>query len=227
VNAFASTLASYVGVEFVCLSVMVGLVLVDVRQQSAEASREFRDLLRQYTPLQVRNLREDEFYKEFLGHCFKAKHYVKICYFAPRPPHHGAPQAREVYYRQMIEVMRDNPETTFRRIVRDTHANREWANELVSRLLGTTNCSVALLKDLDASVEMPLALSVQVIDEREAWLVAVSEHTGSPMYRDVAIENELLAAFFSKYFDRLWGLSRVVFVPGDTAVKARKAIFEE
>jgi hypothetical protein len=227
VNGFASTLATYIGVEFGCLGIMVALVLSDIRQQGKEATDQFREALRQYTPLQVRPLKENEFYKEFLGHCISAKHYVKICYFAPLPPQHGAPAVREKYYRTLPRVMKANPDTTFKRIIRDTDANRVWAYALVSDLLTATNCSVALLKDLDASKEMPLALSVQIVDERDAWLVAVGEHAGSAMYRDVALENEVLVSVLDRYFDRLWNLSRVVFKPGDSATAAHKAIFEE
>lgn len=227
VSGFASTLSTYIGVEFACLGVMFTLFLFDIQQQGKESTDRFRELLQQFTPLQVRRLKEKEFYKEFLGHCVKAKHYVKICYFSPVPPDHGARESRKEYYKRLLTEMTANPDATFKRIIRDTHANREWADEMVAHLAEATNFSLALLKDLDSEKEMPLALSVQIVDDRNAWLVAVSEHSDSSVYRDVGVENEILVEVLNKYFDRLWSLSRVAFKPGDTTAHAHKLIFEE
>jgi hypothetical protein len=227
VNGFASTLATYIGVEFACLGTMVVLFLFDIEQQGKNSTEQFRDLLHQYTPLQVRCLKSSDFYKEFLGHCAKAKNYVKICYFARTPPDRGAPEDRKRYYLKILTVMKDNHEAVFKRIIRDTDANRQWASEVVSYFAGATNFSLALLKDTESDDEMSLALSVQVVDDCNAWLVAISEHSDSSAYRDVAIENEILTEVLNKYFDRLWGLSRVVFKPGDSIEHAHRLIFEE
>jgi hypothetical protein len=227
VNSFAATLATYVGLQFVCLGGLVALFLFDLAEQSKESTNRFRHLLGVYTPLQARRLKEGEFYKEFLGECVKANHYAKICYFSPVPPDHGAPAARKLYYRRLIKVMKANPAAQFKRIIRDTDANREWADEIIPFVMQTANFSLALLKDVDATEEMPLALSVQIIDERIAWLVAVAEHTDADLYRDVAVENEIVVEVLNKYFDRLWRLSRPVFRPGYTVEQAHRAIFEE
>ena len=226
-NAFASTLATYIGAEFACLGCLVTLFLFDLNKQNKEATNRFRELLQVYTPLQARRLKEGDFYREFLGECVKAKHYAKICYFAPVPPDRGAPEARRVYYKQLITAMKTNPGAKFRRIIRDTEANRKWADEMIPYFAKSTNFSVAFLNDLDDGNEMPLALSVQIVDDRTAWLVAISDHSDSGAYRDVAVDNEVVVEVLNKYFDRLWGLSRVVFKPGDTVEQAHKAIFEE
>jgi hypothetical protein len=65
---------------------------------------------------------------------------------------------------------------------------------------------------------------VQIVDGTMAWLVAVSEHAGAPVYRDVAIENPTVVEVLNKYFDRLWGLSRVVFQPGFNETQSGIAI---
>jgi hypothetical protein len=127
----------------------------------------------------------------------------------------------------MIQVMKDNPETQFRRIIRDTPANREWTRQLTRDLMTTTNCSIRMLHDLDENNVMPLALSVQVIDETMAWLVAVGEHSGAPMHRDIAIENSEVVKSLNKYFYRLWDLSRPVFEAGYDVTQSDSAIDEE
>lgn len=226
-SGFASTLATYVGAEFVCLGAMVGFFLIDVQGQVAESGDRFESLLKQFVPLQARRLKGNEFYKEFLGHCEMARHYAKICYFAPVPPERGAGEARRRYYPRLLRVMRANPQVTFKRIIRDTEANRIWAKEMVSIFANATNFHLALLSDRGPEEEMPLALSVQVVDSSNAWLVAVSEHTDTSLYRDVAVENEILVEALNRYFDRLWSLSRVVFRPGDAVAQAHRLIFEE
>jgi hypothetical protein len=224
VGGFASTLATYVGIQFLCLSALVYLVVLDSNDQMKSKIDDFELLIKKYTPLTVRPLKENEFYKDFLGSCVKANHYVSICYFAPQPPENGGSTERLNYYREMIKIMRNNPTTQFRRIIRDTPANRIWTRKLVSELLTPTNCTIAMLSDRNEDVSMPLALSVQIVDGTMAWLVAVSEHAGAPVYRDVAIENPTVVEVLNKYFDRLWGLSRVVFQPGFNETQSGIAI---
>jgi hypothetical protein len=224
VSSFASTLASYIGVDLLLLSLLVYLLLADFKDKTKMQIGAFESLLTRYTPLTVTRLKENEFYKDFLGCCLKANHYVSICYFAPRPPQDGAPAERDEYYKTMIRVMRGNPDTQFRRIIRDTPPNREWAKQLVYDLRKTTNCSIRMLRDLDQSEDMPLALSVQIVDGTKAWLVAVAEHGSAPVYRDLGIENLDVVEMLNKYFDRLWKMGRVVFEPGFDEVRSNQAI---
>lgn len=224
ISSFASTLATYVGLEFLLLSLLVGLLLLDFKSEAKEDIKNFGDLLNRYTPLHVRQLGENQFYKEFLGCCVSASHYINICYFSPRPPAVGGGTERVLYYSRIASVMQDNPGTRFRRLVRDTEANRKWVLELAEALSGTHNCSIALLRDQDQSVELAYALSVQVVDGRVAWLVAIAEHSGAEFFRDIAIENEQVAGMLSKYFDRLWQQAEVVFKPGDGRKATRHAI---
>lgn len=214
VSGFASTLATYVGLQFVCLGLLVYLLLDDFKNQAKSEIQRFGELLQQYTPLHVRQLRENEFYKDFLGHCVSANQYVNISYFSPRPPAVGGSRERVDYYDRIASVMKRNPNTRFRRLVRDTPANRDWVLQLVGELEGTHNCYIALLGDYDKEIEMGRALSVQLVDDKIAWLVAIAEHGGAGLYRDVAIENPEIAAMLNKYFERLWRLSQTVFEPG-------------
>lgn len=51
---------------------------------------------------------------------------------------------------------------------------------------------------------MPLSLSVQLIDSKQSWLVALETHEGSSRYRDIYIESEEFNAAMGTYYDRLW-----------------------
>ena len=225
VSGFATALATYVGLQFVCLGVLVYLLLDDFKSQAQSQLKGFEDSLRLYSPLNVRELRESEFYKDFLGQCVRANHYVNICYFSPRPPAVGGSKERVDYYERIASVMKRNPNTRFRRLIRDTPANRKWALQLIEELRGTHNCYIGMLTDYDNEVEMGRALSVQLVDDRIAWLVAIAEHGGPGLYRDVAIENPEVASMLNKYFERLWKLSRIVFEPGMNQENSTDAIY--
>lgn len=219
VNQFASTLATYLGIQMLIIGALFSLALLDFKTQTSET-------LKEYTPLHVQRLKESEFYKDFLGSCVRARHYVKICYFAPNPPEHGAPRERDAYYRRLASVVKQNPTTVFKRIIRDTPENRVWAQRLAKTFAKTTNCSIALLNDLAQGTQMPLALSVQIVDGDDAWLVAVGEHGGADMYRDLGIHNKVIAEVLDKYFDRLWNQSTIVFEPGYTLDRVERIIRE-
>ena len=51
---------------------------------------------------------------------------------------------------------------------------------------------------------MPLSLSVQLIDSKQSWLVALETHEGSRGFRDIYIESEDFNVALSTYYDRLW-----------------------
>ena len=55
---------------------------------------------------------------------------------------------------------------------------------------------------------MPLALSVQLFDDR-SWLVAIYTHETQGLTRDIYIENVDFAFGITKYFDRIWAESSV------------------
>jgi hypothetical protein len=61
---------------------------------------------------------------------------------------------------------------------------------------------------------MGLALSVQVIDEKHAWLVALNSHEREARFRDMYINNVDGAVALNRYFMRLWDLSTVVLRNG-------------
>lgn len=64
-----------------------------------------------------------------------------------------------------------------------------------------------LTKDLPPEFEMPLAMSVQVVDDQRSWLVATAAHETEASYRDIYIENVDVAISLSNYYDRIWKVS--------------------
>src|ERR1051325_4828746 len=114
-----------------------------------------------------------------------------------------------MYYRQMHQLMRKRGnEVRFRRLLRQSSGNEAWAADVVRKLVGIPRVDLALLKDLDPENPdnaMPLALSVQIVDQSAVWLVAVQSHEQIGEYRDVVVEGGELPKVMQLYFDRLWG----------------------
>jgi hypothetical protein len=171
----------------------------------------------------VRLIRDDQFYAEFLQAARLASSTVCICYFGPRAPVSVADTDRKAYYRKIHRVMVNRSgEVKFRRLVRRSPENEAWVATAAEALDGTPRLDIALINDLDETKLMPLALSVQIIDQQKAWLVAVQSHEQIGDYRDVAIEGGDLPKVFQLYFDRLWREAEVILDSGmlTTAGKA-------
>lgn len=210
----------YIGSHFAVLGAWLGTVLM-LRGQD---DKSLLDLVtHRLSGVVVRQLRDDEFYLDFLNHAQRATSYVLISYFAPHPPDVQSNDNLRRYYDDIENVMRRNPGTTFRRLVRRTTENALWAQTLCQRLQGYPNVSVASISDQHESREMPLAMSVQVIDDRYVWLVAIESHLRSGQYRDLFIDDPLVAKAMVKYYDKLWDIGTLFMNAGHVTEEGRIA----
>jgi len=69
---------------------------------------------------------------------------------------------------------------------------------------------------------MPLALSVQIIDDDKVWIVAAGSHQTKQAFRDVYIQDASVAAAMIEYYDRIWGESVMVLDHGRITDRARE-----
>src|SRR5207302_795339 len=141
-------------------------------KESEEMKQLRTDLAQKVPGLELRRITDEQFYTDFLHAAQHAGAEVRICYLAPYPPGKIRNPSREQYYQQLLTIIKNNPHVTFRRIVRKTPENEAWVNQLLSDLAGCRNAHIALLDDLPADKDMPLALSVQTVDSRHVWFVA-------------------------------------------------------
>jgi hypothetical protein len=205
VPEFHAAFATVVGVELA----LVGAALIFmIRQESDDLQSGIQKLTASFPATIIQRVKDKTFYSDFKHAAENAEHVVKICYFAPYPPEEYSSKDRKKYYANMLDLMKKRPNTDFKRIVRRTEKNDPWIRELMDELKGRSNIHISLLdRDLPSSFEMPLALSVQVIDDLKVWLVATASHESEGRFRDIYIENAELAAAISDYYDRLWNLS--------------------
>jgi hypothetical protein len=208
----------YVSLAFTLLGIYIiiftATILIALQDPLSSLEKRYKEVLDAYTPLQVKTLKEGAFYRDFLSAIISAEDYVHICYFSPRPPTLAPTEERHDYDKALIGLIRKRPHIEFKRLIRDSPENRVWTREQASKLRNRTNVQIALLKDLNETEEMPLALSVQIVDHKSAWLVAIGEHSNAPTYRDIFISNADVVSMLSKYYERLWSKARVVVKPG-------------
>jgi hypothetical protein len=207
-----------IGTGFGILTICVaGIFLSQEREND-----DFRDFLRKALPVtMIAQIRDDEFYTDFLYAATKAKHTVNIMYLAPRPPDHTKDKARLQYYCDLVNLIRSKKEVRFNRIMRHTTETKRWIENLIRELQNCPNASVAIIKESDTE-EMPLSLSTQIIDNNKVWFVAVAGHERQGPYRDLFLENEKLAEAMQLYFDRLWTRGKLLLDVGQITPEGQK-----
>jgi hypothetical protein len=204
-------LASQVALHFTLLSVGLGLLLL---KESSEAQGARDALLLRLPPTTIRLLRDDDFYARFRAEITSAQHFVNISYFSPRPPDENSDPVRRQYYSGLSKLVRRNGHVQFKRIVRGSRENERWISSQLVLFRGVANMSIAIIDDVPETESMGLALSVQVIDEKLSWLVALGSHEREARFRDLFIDNADAAVGLNTYFLRLWARSTVVLSNG-------------
>lgn len=202
---FYNSLAGFLGIQLLLLSTAVTVIVAKGVQDQEGGLSEIRSAL----PLTiVKRLTDSEFYSHFRSAVEEAEHSVRIAYLAPYPPSDVKYEDRRKYYQEILGLMKKRTKINFKRLVRASPKNEVWVADLIRELTGKPNVELSLLtRDLPADLEMPLALSVQVIDGEKAWLVAVGGHETERDFRDVYIENQYVAGVLSDYYERVWQVS--------------------
>jgi hypothetical protein len=202
---FYNNLTAFIGIQFVLVTGALTLVLLKGSHDQSEASAELRSAF----PLTiVRRLRESDFYNHFRSAVEDAQHSVRIAYLAPYPPTEVAYKHRKRYYEEILELMKRRTDLTFKRLVRASAKNDAWIAEMLDDLRDRPNIDIAMLtRDLPPDCDLPLTLSVQVIDDDKCWIVAIASHEREGDFRDVYVENADLAKGLGEYYNRIWQVS--------------------
>jgi len=199
-----------IGAGFVLLTLCVSAIFLSQEKENGE----FRDSVRKSLPVtKVVQIRDDEFYADFLCEAKKARHSVNIMYLAAQPPDNTRDEARLEYYRDLVTLIRRKRDVRFNRIMRHTPDNKPWIENLIRDLENCPNASVAVIRESDTE-EMPLSLSTQIIDNNKVWFVAVAAHERQGPYRDLFVENDKIAEAMQFYHDRLWRRGKVLLNVG-------------
>lgn len=161
---------------------------------------------------------DKDFYLDFAHQLSKAESVASICYFSPNPPNEDNHEERKKYYKETKKIIKAKRAVNFRRIVRNTPQNIVWVKELIENFSNEPNFHLAIIDD-SGSQRMAQALSVQVIDRKHTWFVAIEDHERSSHYRDLYVEGANCAIAMQGYFNRLWLKSEQIIISGNLTPK--------
>ena len=219
---FYGVFAAFVGVQLILLTAAITLILL---KESGDARHRLNTLATALHRTAVTPLKDYEFYVHFRNAIERAEHSVWIAYLAPYPPSEVASRERKRYDDEILGLMKRREKVSFRRLIRQSPKNDEWVAELLEHLRGRPNVDIGVLAcDLPPGDEMPLALSVQVVDGDKVWFVAAGSHQTTRSFRDVYIENSDVGTAMSEYYDRIWSKSVVVLDHGRVTEDGLKLI---
>ena len=204
-----------------CFTVMTIYLATTIYFQERDKERFEKDIKSVFPSIKIKKIRDDEFYIQFLAEAKMAKNDVNIMYLSPTPPGHTNNRERSEYYKSMTSLIRKTNNVRFNRIVRITQANKEWITNLLLQFDGSANVYIAGYKDHE-TIDNPLALSVQIIDQKQSWLVAVGSHERQGAYRDIYIESNEFGEAIQKYYNRIWSRSDVLMNAGNITAAGRK-----
>lgn len=206
-------LVNLVSTYFILLG---GILIFDLKETKSDILGEIKEasqFIKQNTRCEF--LSDSKFYSHFSHEARQAESNVNICYFAPYPPDSTNHKERKKYYEEIISTIKKKPEVKFRRIIRNTPANKEWIKEIISEFKNVPNFDLRIINDCpDDNIKMPHALSVQIIDTRKCWLVAIESHEKEGPFRDLYIEGDEIGKSLTGYFNRLWSMSDEIISSG-------------
>lgn len=205
------------GIEFALISACLAILLlgqqIDINKFGKDMKSGINELRSGFGILRVKQVQEHDFYDDFLHAARKAKHTVLIMYLATESPDYTRDDRKRRYYEDLAKIIKLRPNVRFRRIIRDAPGTRKWTAELIQQLQNAPNVDVAVLKDR-SRLEMPLALSTQIVDGEKVWLVAIASHHSRGPYRDLFIDNPVVASALITYYERIWEHATTVMKNG-------------
>jgi hypothetical protein len=211
------------GIQFALLTAYLGIT--SWLYESASESRSEK-LLNAINAPEIGRLREHDFYEDFLRAAKKAAVRVDIMYLALNAPDETKHEERRDYYTRLLRTIASAKHVRFRRIIRNSDNNRQWLATLLPQLAECCpNADIGILRETGKE-EMPLSLSVQLIDSDHTWFVALETHEGSSGYRDVYVCSRDFNAAMSGYYERLWKRSDCVLNQGRLTSEGQRIIEE-
>ena len=188
----ATTIA---GVELVYLGVLLSTVL----QLHSALDIKFKGLAR------VEPIPEGEFYAKFSAALRTARRRVKLSYMSNRSPLDSRDPTMKNYYEKLPGIIKKmGPDVEFKRLIRAVPGLGNWIEQMVAQLTDVSNFSLGCLVDSEPESDNVPVVSIQCVDDRQVFFVAVGEQQESSGRRDLYVESEDLCNVWSQYYERLW-----------------------
>lgn len=201
VQLWKQDILSTVFVTLIALTAYIGLLQYDSNRNS-EALERVAEILPRIS--RVTPIRENNFYDAFKARLVEAKHSVNLSYMNNQHPLNPASRDRKEYYEWLFKYMRRNEAIRFQRLDRGHPALREWIERVIKEMTGHSNFSYAIWLDDRPHHSALEIISIQIIDDDCAFLVAVGRQAAPTGFRDLHIESRDFAEAWSAYYQRLW-----------------------
>lgn len=196
-------------INFAVLTLLVPLILQAELRPTREAIEAFAA-----DQTEVRWEKAPAFYRRFTEEIKTATEYVDIAYMAAYPPSETADEERRRYYSELASLIRRRKEVTFRRLVRASDKNRAWITQMLNEMKHARNFQLAIVED-DAAKTDSLVMSVQIVDGKHCWLVALESHEPKGRPRDLYLHGKVVAEALRAYYDRVWERGVILMTAGN------------
>lgn len=147
-------------------------------------------------------LHEREFYFLWKKQFNEGQNNIDITHMGSSPPRNlSNPQI--AYFDDMMNMVKES-KCNIRRVERLSPQKREWIEKVYNNLLNQTNFSLSLV--VEKSSFMPI--SVSRIDDKYAWIVALSQAESTRNYRDILITDKNVISLITGYYqEKIWNNS--------------------
>ena len=205
------------GILFLFITVMLGIGEISKKtlKDAVQNTNEAVDRLARKIP-NTRALLQDDFYTEFRKKVGSALKTVDMTHLDTASPQSYALSNTITgeYYANFADMVRKKTDVDFRRVERVSVEKKDWIERIVRELGGQVNFSLSVLTPDDPTEKLP-HISVQIIDGKDVFLVAVAMHKTSHNFRDMSITDERSAEIWRNYYDNtLWEKSERVIDRG-------------
>lgn len=146
-------------------------------------------------------INQEDFYSRYNRFMTSANHFVGVTHLAKTPPNPMKCSVQELYYKSFFNLVKKRSNVAVHRVERATKEKREWLERIVRELKGRKNFSLFCILTNDSSEFLP-SISVQIVDDKHTFLVAVSKHDNHGGNRDIYIQDREVTEIWRAYFDR-------------------------
>lgn len=204
------------GLEIVVATISIGLVgvIATVTASFDQFEGKLRDAHLTVEAMASRSflctaVHEREFYALWAAQFASGTQNIDITHLGAHPPSSKQSVSQDGYFDNFPRAVKKS-DATIRRVERITSHKLDWIQKLIDEL-GSNKAprfSLAAFEDKAGDGEMPFAISVNRIDDRYGWIVAMAEQRSTQGTRDLFITSppgvELLGTYFT---ERLWNQS--------------------
>ena len=161
----------------------------------------------------ISHLDEDLFFARFKTILkYEAKIHVRMSYMHDAPPKPYNKTSQEEYRKAIKEIVEKKEKVRFEYVILLSDANKEWIKERINEFKGLKNYNLHVYEN---NSNMIPPISIQCIDMKYVFLLALESEKRIIQERDVLIKDEKLVDKFNHYHTRILKNSISIITDGD------------